>query len=345
MKLKFLGILLILSLIHAFACEVKPVRVLSPELGAELTYMPVDLTIDLAAAADPATLLVTLNGVDITGDFDVVVPASGRIVGEAPGFFDPGLLVDGQNDLHVEAEVNGQLQLRDSHFSLTGDPYADAVADFAPGAGSGFGVAADALGGPRGAGPFTGSLDTVSLGTSGTIVLEFADNVVVDGEGVDLTVFENAFLEISASLLSEPPFSEPGRVSVSQDGSTWFVFPCNLDPLEAPYHPGCAGVYPVLAHVEVPSGPHPSEPSDVPIADLVGQPVLSFPTPAGSGGDSFDLALVGLPWVRFVRVESAPFVTSPSGADNVGFDLDAVAAVHSQPFVDENANGIPDFAE
>lgn len=345
MKPKFLGLLLVLSLLHGFACDKPPVRVLSPAAGAALTYMPVDLAIDMAPGADPATLAITLNGVDVTGDFSVVVPETGRIVAEAPGFYDPAVLAPGPNTLSIEVEVGGNPAAQERSFTLTGDPYADAVVSFAPGAGAGFGAPADALGGPRGAGPFTGSLDVVSLGQGGTIELSFTDNVVVDGEGVDLTVFENALLEVSASLLSLPPFSEPGRVSVSQDGSTWYTFPCSLDEAFAPYHPGCAGVYPVLADEAAPAGPHASEPTDVPIEDLVGQPVLSFPVPAGSGGDSFDLADLGLSWIRFVRIEAAPFVTSPSGPDNVGFDLDALSAVHSRPFEDANGNGVPDFAE
>jgi hypothetical protein len=327
------------------ACEKPAIRLLAPTPGSEGTFMPVDLQIDLAAAADPATLLVSLNGVDVTADFALSVPETGRIVAEAPGFFDPAVLVEGENALHVEVLVNGVLKQIDPGFTLAGDPYADAALDFDPGPGAGFGLADAAVGGPRGSGPFTGGLDVVSLGLGGRIELEFVDNVVVDGPGPDLTVFENAFLEISAGLLTLPPYSEPGRVSVSQDGVAWVSFPCALDALEAPYHPGCAGVVPVLAHVDQPAGPHPSEPTDVPVEDWVGQPVLSFATPAGSGGDSFDLADLGLAWVRFVRVEAAPFETPPSGADNVGFDLDAVSAIHSRPFVDGNGNGIPDFAE
>ncbi|MGH0034704.1 MAG: hypothetical protein ACQGVK_06715 [Myxococcota bacterium] len=345
MRLNHWFLIGILAFVHTVACNTPVIRVLWPKADSEHTHMPIDLRVDMAATADTGTLVVRLNGVDVTADFTLSTPPSGRLLAEALGFFDPAVLADGANLLEVEVEVAGELETASSAFALSGDPYADAVAAFSPGAGAGFGVAADALGGPAGAGPFTGSLAVVSLGLGGTIELEFVDNVVVDEEGVDLTVFENALLEVSPGLLSEPPYSEPGRVSVSQDGSTWYAFPCSLDALEAPYHPGCAGVYPVMAHAGVPSGPHASEPSDVPIEDLVGQPVLSFPTPEGSGGDSFDLADLGLDWIRYVRVEAAPFETPPSGPDNVAFDLDAVSAVHSLPFVDENTNGIPDFAE
>jgi len=134
-------------------------------------------------------------------------------------------------------------------------------------------------------------------------------------------------------------------VSVSQDGVTWSTFPCALVSGEAPYHPGCAGIYPVLANGNDPGTPHASIPSDVPIQNLIGQNALTLPAPPGSGGDSFDLADVGLAWARYVRIEAASFVGGPVGADNAGFDVDAVAAVRSAPATDANSNGVPDAVE
>jgi hypothetical protein len=65
----------------------------------------------------------------------------------------------------------------------------------------------------------------------------------------------------------------------------------------------------------------------------MGQNLLSFPMPAGSGGDSFDLADVGLAWARYVKIDSADFDVDVVGPNNSAFDLDAVAAVHSSPTV------------
>ena len=53
--------------------------------------------------------------------------------------------------------------------------------------------------------------------------------------------------------------------------------------------------------------------------------------PAGAGGNSFDLTDVGLSWARYVKVVAASFATGPVGANNGGFDIDAVAAIHSRP--------------
>ena len=212
-----------------------------------------------------------------------------------------------------------------------GDVYADSVVAYVQGANGGFnagGLPDIVLGGPVGSGLFLGGLDVVSLGRSGRIDMRFDDNVIIDGSGVDFTVFENAFLEVGAGNLTVPPFAEPGRVSVSQDGIEWFAFPCTLAPEAAPYWPGCAGVYPVFSDGTL-STPDATIPTSVPIEDLVGVSVFTIEVPPGSGGDSFDLADIGLDWARYVRVEAADFDVSVVGSGNSGFDLDAIVAVNS----------------
>jgi hypothetical protein len=134
-------------------------------------------------------------------------------------------------------------------------------------------------------------------------------------------------------------------VSVSQNGVDWFVFStCQLSLAEAPLHPGCAGVYPVLSRSQA-GFPHASLPTTVPIEDLLGQEIDFLQIPAGAGGDSFDLADVGLAWARYVRIDAASFVDGPGAAPVGGFDLDAVAALHSAPATDLDGNGVPDAVE
>src|SRR4029077_11199485 len=206
------------------------------------------------------------------------------------------------------------------------DPYIDAVVSWQVGTGGG-GHEADlpgiVLGPPRGGGAFTGSLDVFSLGLGGQIVVEFRDNVVVDRPGPDFTIFENAFLQRGLTTLA--PFAEPGTVSVSADGVTWKTFPGPLD--QPPYYPGCAGVYPVFANADDPASPSPLVPSTTPIASLVGLGIDNFRPPAGSGGDSFDLASVGLDAIRFIRIDGGQMIFGLQQL--AGFDLDAVAGVHS----------------
>ncbi len=225
------------------------------------------------------------------------------------------------------------------------EPFADRVVSYTIGTGGGAREAdlpGVVLGGPRGAGAFEGSTDTFSLGLGGSIVLEFTDNVVVDGPGPDFTVFENPFLVRGTT--TGVPYAEPGTVSVSADGVHWATFPCALD--QPPYYPGCAGVYPVVANVDDPGAPSPLVPTTTPIQDLVGVPVDSFTPPPGSGGDSFDLAAVGLHAIRFVRIDGGPIDARLGGLS--GFDLDAIAGVHSidtAGLADTDGDGITDASD
>jgi hypothetical protein len=207
-------------------------------------------------------------------------------------------------------------------------PFADQVVAYQIGVEGGAGqdkMPGIVLGPPRGGGAFQGSTDTLSLGLGGWIILEFSDGLMVDAPGPDFTVFENPFLV--QGLVTGPPFAEPGTVSVSVDGEQWATFPCHVD--EPPYYPGCAGVYPVFADANDPTAPSPLVPCTMPIQALVGISIDSFQSPACSGGDSFDLADVSLPAVRFVRIAASQL--QPGAGGTAGFDLDAVAAVHFMP--------------
>jgi hypothetical protein len=187
-----------------------------------------------------------------------------------------------------------------------GDPcpdFASEVVDVAYGPGAGFGQAdfpGIVLGGPRGAGNMAGSLDVLSLGNGGTITLGFAERRIVDGEGPDFIVFENAFWEGGDP---DQPFVELGTVEVSADGESWETFPCSAT--SAPYG-SCAGWEPVYANVD----DNEIDPLD----------------PAVAGGDAFDLADVGLAEARYVRIVDRADMGGVSGL----FDLDAVAIVHGR---------------
>lgn len=176
--------------------------------------------------------------------------------------------------------------------------FATEVIDYAFGPGQSFGqelFPGPVLGPPRGTGSGVGSTDVVSLGDGGFVVLGFAGNAIVDGAGPDFLVFENAFL-ISGDETN--PYAELGEVSVSQDGETWFTFPCSRR--EYPYG-SCAGWRPVF------------ETEDESAAR----------DPARVGGDPFDLADLELDWARFVRIVDV------HDEGQAAFDLDAVALVHA----------------
>ena len=180
---------------------------------------------------------------------------------------------------------------------------ASCVASFTPGLGAGYGQDAfpeNVFGEPHGAGDLRGNgNDVLSLGKEGTIVVGFGSNTILDGEGADFIVFENAFYAFGDP---EKPFKELAEVSVSADGLDWITFPCAGDI--APYQ-GCAGKTPVYANPDT---------------------SISAFDPAVAGGDAFDLGSVGVGEARFVRVRDRGEITV---APSAGFDLDAVALLHS----------------
>lgn len=310
------------------------IEIVEPAADAALTRMPVDLALRIRSDADPESLVVWLNGVDIADQVTVDPAVGGYHDAWADDVWDPALVLDGANVLQAEVLLGGLPHGDMIAFTTEGDPYADAVDSFAIGASGGFNqtfLPDVVLGPPTGSGLYGGTLGAFSLGLDGEIVVAFTDNVIVDGPGVDFTVFENPFFQTGLFDVLELLFSEAGRVSVSQDGIAWYAFPCANAFGDAPYYSGCAGVYPVLSNGDA-GARHPSIPTLAPpIESFIGQQQPNVPIPDGSGGDSFDLADVGLAWARYVRIEAADHVVGPAGPDNAGFDLDAVAAVNAAP--------------
>jgi hypothetical protein len=190
---------------------------------------------------------------------------------------------------------------------LAADRFVTGVVSFTPGPCAGFGQSAMpgiVEGPPKGGGASQGSLDVVSLGVGGEIVLSFAPNAIVDGPGVDFIVFENPF-DIGGN--PDDPYAEPGEVSVSEDGTTWATYPCTATSY--PYGE-CAGWHPVY-----------SAPGNG----------ISPVDPSTAGGDPFDLADVGLTEARFVRIRDVSGEVCPDagGPTTDGFDLDAISIVNA----------------
>jgi hypothetical protein len=146
------------------------------------------------------------------------------------------------------------------------------------------------------------SLDVLSLGAGGEIVLGFGEQVIVDGPGPDFVVFENPFWPGGNAA---KVYAELGEVSVSDDGESWQTFACDRAGDGAGHFAGCAGVTPTLAYDA---------------ATLV--PL----DPTQTGGDVFDLAELGLTSAHFVRIHDLE--TLPPAGTTSGFDLDAVGIVN-----------------
>ena len=184
------------------------------------------------------------------------------------------------------------------------DPFVDRVVSFEPGEGGGHNkdlLPDIVLGPPRGKGKLEPSDHVLSLGRGGRITLEFVDNEVIDEEGPDFIIFENPFLLAPGNDAGNGHF-ELAKVEVSEDGKEWKEF--KHDTISRP------GWHPVLANKDE----NDLDPTD----------------PEKAGGDAFDLKEVGLKRIRFIRITDLGSSTV-IGEGTTGFDLDAVAAIHSKP--------------
>ena len=184
--------------------------------------------------------------------------------------------------------------------------YAAEVLSFEPGDGAGFNeekLPEIVLGPPDRKGTGAGSLQVVSLGDGGEIVVGFGDRAIVDGDGDDFVVYENPFWE---SGDPDKVWAELGEVSVSEDGESWHTFDCDYEVDDEPPYDGCAGWTPTLDY----------DPEEV-------VPVDADET----GGDAFDLSDVGVDRARYVRIRD---VWGLGGEPSRGFDLDAVGVIHGE---------------
>jgi len=205
--------------------------------------------------------------------------------------------------------------------TVSASRFVTSVVSFTPTDCAGFGAAAMpgiVEGPPVGGGSERGSTDVVSLGSGGSIVVSFEPNAIVDGPGPDFIVFENPFW-IGGN--TDDIYAEPGEVSVSDDGATWTTFPCT---------PTFSAAASDGTGTEPPYG-----------ACGGWQVVYSTPTngispldPAAAGGNTFDLADIGVTHARYVRIVDRTSEECPeTGADKPttnGFDLDAVAIVNAE---------------
>lgn len=226
-------------------------------------------------------------------------PDSGIVLSDDAGA-DPG---DGGAVPVEKPRTDGGFVVGDGGVVVPDDTFATKVVSYTKGACGGFGASflpSIVLGPPAGAGDQAGSLDVVSLGNGGEIVLSVEPNAIVDGPGSDFVVFENAFFAGGDRSL---PFVDLGEVSVSNDGVTWVTFPCTA--IAAPYG-SCAGWSPVYSAPD--NGISPLEDR--------------------AGGDRFDLATIGVPRAKLVRIRDKGTKACSPGLTSNGFDLDALAVLH-----------------
>ena len=203
-------------------------------------------------------------------------------------------------------------------------PFATSVVNFQQGTGSGVFVQQNILGGPLGAGFSSGSLDVLTLGEGGSVVLGF-DVAIQDRPGADLAVFENGFGG------SFGVFAEVAWVEVSTDGVSFARFP-------SVWNPPASGPNTTMGSFANLAG-------GMPVMANVNNDAESPFNPVHSGGEALDLQAlasdplvlggqVDLQAVHFVRlVDVKPGETDSLGAaigagTSGGADIDAVAALH-----------------
>jgi hypothetical protein len=249
------------------------------------------------------------------------------------------ILTDGSLAQFASTQVKVlPMQLARAVPGVSGDPFADRVVSFSPLSGGGYGVnhlPVNVLGPPDGRSTFSpanqpshiASLHARSGMVGGSITLEFTNNIVESGQGLDFTVFENVFF-----VGNDPNnrFMEPAIIEVALFEDEWHRLPVRVNPpasaaidfrQPAYYAAGFAGVNATTG----------DDPTD----------------PARSGGDSFDLAQVAngtLLWIRYIRITATgdgaladaqgfPIRHTAenqalSGSGSSGFDLDAVSAAN-----------------
>lgn len=248
------------------------------------------------------------------------------------------LTTDGQAMPYASARIQVlPFSLQNGRTGVRADPYADRVRVYSPLSSSAYGAGGlpgNVTGAPDGRDTFSpayrptevASLNA-SRGGGGSIVLEFTDNIIESGPGLDFTIFENVFFEGGDPARR---FMEPAIVEVALFEGEWFRFPFHVNaPVDgepdlthpAYYVQGFAGI-------NATTGEAPTDPTR-------------------SGGDSFDLDALQVPdlsWIRFIRITATgdAVLRDPSGnrvhhtsvngalsgGGSSGFDLDAVSAVN-----------------
>lgn len=162
--------------------------------------------------------------------------------------------------------------------------------------------------------PENSNSEILSLGISGEIIVGFKNKKLMNIEGPDFTIFENAFETFDGSRI----FAEPGEVSISDDGINFFTFPIDNTSLK-----NCAGITPTNGQ---------NNPYD----------------PNTSGGDSFDIAELGFEYITHIKIKDISQIVSQLPKESKyhnpiamisGFDLDAIIAFKLEPIttnVNEN---------
>ncbi len=206
-------------------------------------------------------------------------------------------------------------------------------------------------------GPFR-YFEVVSIGTGGRLTVKFNHPIANDRNnpyGIDFIIYGNAAQTIAGgqhwtngnpeqTTVTDSITDEPGIVSVSQDGATWYYF--SNGPYADSFAPTAGlqwdDVNDVWAEELDPT--RPVDPN-ITAASLNGKTVAQIIElyDGSAGGTGFDIGSLGLDWIQYVRIED-------KSGNSATTEIDAIADVsccgdykHPLPAGDLDENCRVDF--
>jgi hypothetical protein len=204
------------------------------------------------------------------------------------------------------------------------------------------------------------AFEIVTIGNGGLLTVKFNHPVANDTNnayGIDFIIYGNASAIIGAgqewtsgnpeeSIVVGSVSAEPGIVAVSQDGQNWYYF--SFGPYADDFAPTASYAWDDVNDVwaEELDPTRPVAPTLSP-ADFAGKTVAQMIAAydGSAGGTGFDIGVLGLEWIQYVRIEDDP-------DSNVTTEIDAIADVrccgdykHPYPQGDLNKDCRVDMAD
>ena len=204
------------------------------------------------------------------------------------------------------------------------------------------------------------AFELVTIGNGGHLIVKFNHPVADDDNnpyGIDFIIYGDAYQIIGGgqgwtngnpeeTTVSGSVNAEPGIVAVSQDGSDWYYF--SSGPYADDFAPTASYEWDEVNDVWA-DELDPTRPVDPNLiaADLNGKTVAEVIEiyNGSAGGTGFDIAVLGLDWIQYVRIEDNP-------DSNATTEIDAIADVsccgdykHPYPVGDLNKDCRVDMAD
>ncbi|MFH1882915.1 MAG: dockerin type I domain-containing protein [Planctomycetota bacterium] len=176
------------------------------------------------------------------------------------------------------------------------------------------------------------TFELVTIGNDGQLTVKFSHPVANDENnpyGIDFIIYGNAYQIIGGgqgwtngnpeeTIVSGSVAAEPGIVSVSQDGENWYYF--SSGPYADSFAPTASYEWDDVNDVWA-DELDPTRPVD-PNLSVAGMTVAQMITAydGSAGGTGFDIGVLGLEWIQYVRIQDDP-------NSNATTEIDAIADV------------------